>query len=93
MFWNNIALTVADAATNISVTPQPVPVGSDQMSSMGWSGISPQQDGLQNSHSCVIRGVQVAGDHKGIHTALKRLEGLQVLMPCSHLTPFPVWKW
>lgn len=29
--------------------------------------------------------------HKSIHAALKRLEGLQVLQPCSHLTPFPVW--
>lgn len=62
------------------------------MGSMSHPGISSQQDGLQSPRSCLRRGVQVKVDHKGIHAALKRLEGPQELLLCSHLTPFAVWK-
>lgn len=96
MFWINIAPTLADVATNISVTPGPVPLDSDQKSSMGWIGSVSQQGSARSrcpaepTQLCGQRCVPVAVDHKDIHAALKTLESLQVLLPCSHLTPFPV---
>lgn len=70
----------------------------DEFNGVNWECVPPKAwpSALSRmacrAHSHMIRGVQVAVDRKGIHAALKRLEDLQVLLLCSHLTPFSVWK-